>query len=366
MGCSGSKAAGSPMMRMLEYERMAENENAGLKIQPNSLKTEEWREGLISTRTFYNWFHAGYCSAYIQNPLYMLILDFRSVDDWLKERVPTSVHYERLHLYQQNLDEYSQILLYDKDGCSVGNIKSPLRKSYLRLRGLGLDPRIVLGGFKSLQESCFSSLRKRTTLIPFASQVELMRSSVENIGPERSDDSDIEDPEYDLELIHPAVGRIEPERRCVPWLPSMIIKDKLYLGRVEQAEDPNIIRNLGITHILSTARVRSGKIKGIVYIIVNKTSFSLSTLKLTNSFISEALSSGGRILVHGCDGLDQSAAVITSALMSSYSVSLEDSLGFVENSRPGVRLSNPWLRILLKLEEEMFGLNITDIETLWV
>ena len=35
------------------------------------------------------------------------------------------------------------------------------------------------------------------------------------------------------------------KRRCVPWLPSMIIKDKLYLGRVEQAEDPNIIRNLG-------------------------------------------------------------------------------------------------------------------------
>ena len=37
MGCSGSKAAGSPMMRMLEYERMAENENAGLKIQPNRI-----------------------------------------------------------------------------------------------------------------------------------------------------------------------------------------------------------------------------------------------------------------------------------------------------------------------------------------
>jgi len=67
-----------------------------------------------------------------------------------------------------------------------------------------------------------------------------------------------------------------------------------------------------------------------VYIIVNKTSFSLSTLKLTNSFISEALSSGGRILVHGCDGLDQSAAVITSALMSSYSVSLEVN-GFIQS-----------------------------------
>ena len=31
-----------------------------------------------------------------------------------------------------DLDEYSQIILYDKDGCSVGNIKSPLRKTYLR------------------------------------------------------------------------------------------------------------------------------------------------------------------------------------------------------------------------------------------
>ena len=39
---------------------------------------------------------------------------------------------------------------------------------------------------------------------------------------------------------------------------------------------------------------RSGKMKGLVYILVNKTSFSLSTLRLTNSFIAEALENGGR------------------------------------------------------------------------
>ena len=38
-----------------------------------------------------------------------------------------------------------------------------------------------------------------------------MRSSMENVGSERFDDSDIEDPEHDLELIHPVVGQIEPE-----------------------------------------------------------------------------------------------------------------------------------------------------------
>jgi hypothetical protein len=37
----------------------------------------------------------------------------------------------------------------------------------------------------------------------------------------------------------------------------------------------------------------------------------------------QALAEGGRILVHGCDGMDQSAAVVTAALMQHYSASLE-------------------------------------------
>ncbi len=36
MGCASSKAgAASPMMRMLEYERIAASENEGLKLLPN-------------------------------------------------------------------------------------------------------------------------------------------------------------------------------------------------------------------------------------------------------------------------------------------------------------------------------------------
>ena len=40
--------------------------------------------------------------------------------------------------------------------------------------------------------------------------------------------------------------------------------------------------------------ISTGKLKGLVYILVNKTSFSLSTIKLTNSFIIEAINQGGR------------------------------------------------------------------------
>jgi len=364
MGCSTSKAAGTSVMRMLEYQKMAETENNDLKVEPKSLSSEDWKEGLISPRTFYNWFHAGFCSAYIQNPKYMLIIDFRHIEDWLKERVATSIHHDRIQQYQQNLFEYSEIVLYDRDGCSIGNIKSPLRKQYLRLKNMGLDPRIILGGYKSLERSCFSSLRDRPKSIPFASQVELMHNSMEDL-PDGST-SDIDEPEHDLELVHPSVGKIEPERKLIRWHPSMILLNQLYLGTLDQASDPNVIKSLGITHILSTSRVRPTKIKGLVYIIVNKTSFSLSTIKLTNTFIIEAIEKGGRILVHGCDGMDQSAAVVTAALIQMFTTSLEDSFYYVESSRSGVGLSCQWIRTLLRLEEDIFGKNITDIDTLWI
>ena len=76
---------------------------------------------------------------------------------------------------------------------------------------------------------------------------------------------------------------------------------------------------------------------GLVYILVNKTSFSHSTLKLTSQFILEALAGGGRVLIAGCDGFDQSAAVAAAALMRRYTATLEDCLWFLHTTRPGVR-----------------------------
>ena len=49
----------------------------GLKVQPNILSAEQFRGGYISAFQFYNLFHAGFCSPYIYNPNYMLIVDFR-------------------------------------------------------------------------------------------------------------------------------------------------------------------------------------------------------------------------------------------------------------------------------------------------
>ena len=51
---------------------------------------------VFSARALFNLFHSGYCSAYIQNPAYLLVVDFRSLEDWIVERVMTSHHHERL------------------------------------------------------------------------------------------------------------------------------------------------------------------------------------------------------------------------------------------------------------------------------
>ena len=131
MGCSSSKANTNVAMRVLEYQHLAATENEGLSLMPAMLDTEEWRDGLIrnvltvltiiiilysykslsfiiiyveiewlraffSARALFNMFHSGYCSAYIQNPAYLLLVDFRTLEDWIVERVITSNHHERL------------------------------------------------------------------------------------------------------------------------------------------------------------------------------------------------------------------------------------------------------------------------------
>jgi len=357
MGCSNSKVSSNAATRMLEYEQLAATENEGLKTIPVRLDTEEWRDGLVSVRTMFNLFHAGYCSAYVQNPTYMLVLDFRSLEDWIVERVVTSIHHERLQSMERGLHNYSVIILYDKDGASVGNIKSPLRKAYVKMRSVGLEPKVILGGFRALSSAPFCTLLEQPRTIPFAAVVQpTVHNSVESLH--HSEDG----APPALEEVHPCV---EPGRREIHWMPSMILERKIYLGRADQASDPAVIHSLGITHVLSTSRVRASKFRGLVYILVNKTSFSNSTLKLTSNFILEALAGGGRVLVHGCDGFDQSAAVVIAALMKHYTATLEDCLWFVHSSRPGVSISTMAIRMLSTIEEEMFGKQITDLESLW-
>jgi len=371
MGCSTSKDAGSAVARMLEYEQVAATSDLDLRVVPAPIDLQDWKGGIISPRTLYNLFHGGYCSAYIQNPTYLLVLDFRSLEEWLEERVATSLHHTRLHHLHKCLARYSSIVLYDRDGSSIGNLRSPLWRAYTRMVSGGLEPRVLLGGLRSLLPAHYSSLLDRPTAIPYCTVQPTVHNSLQSlesagsVGSVGSASSDHGGSQPELETVRPQVGLVEPARRALHWMPSMLVEDKVYLGRADQASDPEVVRGLGITHVLSTSRIRASKFRGLVYILVNKDSFSASTLKLTTNFLVEAVAGGGRVLVHGCDGFDQSAAVAAAALMRSYTATLEDCLWLVSTSRPGIRISPPWLTLLSRLEEEQFGRAVTDLESLW-
>ena len=58
------------------------------------------------------------------------------------------------------------IVLYDCDGTSVGNIRSPLRKVYNRMKSAGLEPKVILvepGNFIAFKKT--QAFLKQTILL---------------------------------------------------------------------------------------------------------------------------------------------------------------------------------------------------------
>jgi hypothetical protein len=105
------------------------------------------------------------------------------------------------------------------------------RRTYLRLRNAGLDPKIILGGLRSLRSPPYAALIVRPRAIPYASAVQpTAANSTQSLQPMASNskqslqptpasnsleslaDTELsEEPEHELETVRPVVGRVEPE-----------------------------------------------------------------------------------------------------------------------------------------------------------
>ena len=52
---------------------------------------------------------------------------------------------------------------------------------------------------------------------------------------------------------HLVTGR-ERRQVVIPWMPTLVRTDRLFLGRHEQAEEGSIVRGLQLTHVFSIGR----------------------------------------------------------------------------------------------------------------
>lgn len=121
---------------------------------------------------------------------------------------------------------------------------------------------------------------------------------------------------------------------------SEIIEKSLYLSSYVVASDLDCLNKHGITHVVNTAADVCdsnfpSKFKYLTYYLKDSNSEDISLFFYrTLEWIDEALSSGGRVLVHCQMGVSRSSTIVMAYLMWRFGISFEQAFNRVRETRP--------------------------------
>ena len=124
--------------------------------------------------------------------------------------------------------------------------------------------------------------------------------------------------------------------------PNEIIPMFLYIGSEDQAHNPQIIRNLKITHILNATTSCKNIFEGIKYckvIVHDKEDEKISRyFQKAYEFIEEAMhenqmGANNVVLVHCALGVSRSVTIVIMFLMRTFGLTLQESLDFIKCHR---------------------------------
>ncbi|KAA0719097.1 Dual specificity protein phosphatase 12 [Triplophysa tibetana] len=134
----------------------------------------------------------------------------------------------------------------------------------------------------------------------------------------------------------------------------MIAVEKgLYIGSVSDLKDDQILKDAGITHILtvdSEEPALTGFHTKFVRALDDASTDLLSKLNDCISFVAESRSERSAVLVHCHVGQSRSAAVVTAYLMKTQSLSLHDAYTKLQNLKPDVKMNEEFLDQLALFE----------------
>ena len=147
--------------------------------------------------------------------------------------------------------------------------------------------------------------------------------------------------------------------------PNIIMKDKLYLGRLSQLHNGSMFEDLKITHIINISNKQYGdhiqkKIKKLNIIVkeikINDTrEVDISEyFEETYNFIHKCIMNNGVILVHCLEGISRSASIVISYLMKKNKISLDKALQFVKQKRPVVDPNSGFVKQLQSFEDNQY------------
>ncbi|KAF5322269.1 hypothetical protein D9619_000122 [Psilocybe cf. subviscida] len=117
-----------------------------------------------------------------------------------------------------------------------------------------------------------------------------------------------------------------------------VLEDQLYLGNLQVALSAEQKETLSITHIVSVCPEYPSTGRQHLYIPVQDTEYDdlLAHLPESCSFIEDALSRGGRVLVHCVMGISRSATVVAAFLMKTQKLSPSAAIKRLKYIRPQV------------------------------
>nr|XP_018684548.1 PREDICTED: dual specificity protein phosphatase 1B-like isoform X4 [Musa acuminata subsp. malaccensis] len=139
------------------------------------------------------------------------------------------------------------------------------------------------------------------------------------------------------------------------------IEEGLFLGSVGAALNKSALKDLNITHILTVAKSLDAAFPNdFVYKKIDV--FDTPGTELVKyfaecfSFIDEARSAGGGVLVHCFAGMSRSVTVVVAYLMKKHRMSLSDALSLVRSKRPHIAPNHGFLTQLANFEKSL-GVN---------
>ena len=286
-------------------------------------------EGYISVTQLYNSLNDGQLSSYMYDPTYMLIVDTRVAEDYYKLHVVTAEHVSNLTNTDkvEPLHTYTMVIVYDHKGLSRSLKDSALSKTVKDMLTQGTHAFIVKGGFDSFHDKH-----------PY-----LCTQQIPKTGRHRS--------------------------KLLIQYPSIVLENRLYLGRVDQATNEKIVTDLAITHVVNVTLERLTPFASRIHyhtIDVEDDSSSdlLSEFLATTKFIKDAIDSGGRVLVHCNLGVSRSASVVIAYLMCTKHWVLRDAYNYLKEHRPIIHPNHGFLKQLSQFEQILYDHKFTNTSKL--
>jgi len=153
-----------------------------------------------------------------------------------------------------------------------------------------------------------------------------------------------------------AFSTISPSYSPLPI--TEVIPGKLFLGCEEQAEDADELLSLGITHILSvTNRINQiNRVEHKHFVMSDWGRTNLKTvLDEVYPFMEQSQQPKKKLFVYCKLGQNRSPTLIISFLMKNKGLTLYEAHKLVKESRPVVQIHEKYAKMLLRLEEDLFG-----------